>query len=166
MVCCASNEGDEISTIATYLGWKKCLDSRCRQSRKGTSQTRWLRTWLEYRSQGSRRQGVPLCRYRESEEPDPSQRVFDNLSSMRRTPYLEATVSSDMDLDVNEASVVLEPLESMPGVTVLLVESVRGSTVREEGHQLMNRLRVLGEIVLKKEEIALTSASQNPFIPG
>ena len=133
--------------MATYLDWKKCLDLRCRQSRMGTSQNRWLRTKSEYRSQGSRRQGVPLCRYRGSVNRFPVNGY--SIAWVHEKPHLEAAVNSDMDLDINEASIVLEPLESVPRVTVLLVESVRCSTVREENHQLMNRLRVLGEIVLK-----------------
>lgn len=53
-----------------------------------------------------------------------------------------------MDLDVDERSVILAPLEGVARVTVLLVETIGGSTIGEEDHHLVNRLRVLTEVVL------------------
>lgn len=53
-----------------------------------------------------------------------------------------------MNLDVHKGTVILEPLEGVSGVPVLLVIAVWSSTIREEDHDLVDRLWVLREIVL------------------
>lgn len=57
-----------------------------------------------------------------------------------------------MHLDVDEGTVILEPFVGMTRVAVLVVVAVGSSTVREENHHLMDRLWVLGEIVLSSSE--------------
>lgn len=63
--------------------------------------------------------------------------------------YLETAISANMDLDIDERAIVLAPLESVTRVPMLLVIAIGGSTVREKDHDLMDRLWVLREVVLK-----------------
>jgi len=54
-----------------------------------------------------------------------------------------------MELSVDEGTIILEPLEGMAGVTVHMVVTVRSSAIREENHDLVNGLWVLGKVVLR-----------------
>lgn len=63
--------------------------------------------------------------------------------------YLEATISADMNLDVDKGAICLAPLESVTRVSVLAVITIGSSAVREEYHNLMNRFRVLRKVILK-----------------
>jgi hypothetical protein len=70
----------------------------------------------------------------------------------RTIAYLETAFCTKVDLDVHKGTVILEPLECVPGVPVLLVIAVWGSTIREEDHDLVDRFWVLREIVLERCE--------------
>ena len=54
-----------------------------------------------------------------------------------------------MNLCVHEASVFFQPLEGVTGVAVLLVVAIWGSAIREQNHDLMDGLGVIGKIVLE-----------------
>lgn len=54
-----------------------------------------------------------------------------------------------MGLDVDKGTIILDPLVGMSGVSVHLVIAIRGAAVREKDHDLMDGLRVLGEVVLQ-----------------
>jgi hypothetical protein len=53
-----------------------------------------------------------------------------------------------VDLDVNKGTVILAPLEGVARVTVLFVVTIRGSTVGEQDHYLVDGLGVLAEVIL------------------
>ena len=53
-----------------------------------------------------------------------------------------------MELDVMKAAILLGPHEGGSTEGVLSVEAIRSPTVRKEHHDLVNRLRVLGEKIL------------------
>jgi len=53
-----------------------------------------------------------------------------------------------MHLDIDKGTVIFAPLERMSRIGMFLVKTVWSSAVREENHDLMNRFRVLGEVVL------------------
>jgi hypothetical protein len=69
------------------------------------------------------------------------------LDSRGLVESLEAIDGPNVDLCVHERTVGLVPLESMSGVSMLVVVTVWSSTIREKDHDLVNRLRVLAEIV-------------------
>lgn len=60
---------------------------------------------------------------------------------------LVALVRLAVDLDVVESAVGLDPLVGVTGVAVHMAVGVRGTTVTEEVHELVNRLLVGGEVV-------------------
>ena len=62
--------------------------------------------------------------------------------------HLEAAVRAEVDLGVDERPVFLQPLEGVSRVPVLLVVTIGRAAVGEEDHDLVNRLRVLREVVL------------------
>lgn len=62
-----------------------------------------------------------------------------------------------MDLDVYERSIGLAPLESVARITVLLVKTIRSSTIGEKDHHLVDGLRVLTEVILKEGLISVNS---------
>ena len=65
-----------------------------------------------------------------------------------RYAYLEATIGTNVQLCVNKGTICLQPLESVSRVTVHLMVAIGSSTVREENHDLVDRLRILAEVVL------------------
>ena len=62
--------------------------------------------------------------------------------------HLETTIDADMYLNIYKRTIIFEPLKSVPGITMLLMVAIRGSTVWEKNHNLVDRLWVLGKIVL------------------
>jgi hypothetical protein len=66
--------------------------------------------------------------------------------------HFEAAVGANVGLDVDKGTIVFEPFESMSRVSVHLVVAVRGAAIWEENHDLMDRLWILGKIVLQKNE--------------
>jgi len=66
--------------------------------------------------------------------------------------YLEAIVSADVDLSVHPFTILANKFVGVSRVTVFLVVTVGSSTVREEDHDLMDRLRILREVVLKSQK--------------
>ena len=76
-----------------------------------------------------------------------STRVLRWVSNSQMT-HLKTLISANMNLNVIKRTVFLEPLESVPGVTMLLMVAVRSPTVWEQNQNLVNRLRVLGKIIL------------------
>ena len=62
--------------------------------------------------------------------------------------YLETALCAEVDLNVDKGAIVLAPFEGVSRVAVLMLVTGRSSTVREEDHQLMNGLRILGSVVL------------------
>lgn len=60
-----------------------------------------------------------------------------------------------MDLNVDERSISLAPLEGVAGVTVLLEETIGSSAIGEQDHHLVDRLRVLTEVVLHDKTIRI-----------
>jgi len=55
----------------------------------------------------------------------------------------EATVGSDVNLDVGELALLVDELEGMAGVTMLVVVTIGDSTITEEDHDLVDGLGVL-----------------------
>jgi len=67
-------------------------------------------------------------------------------SDLRRlflSQVLEATIGSDVNLDVGELALLVDELEGMARVTVLVMVAVGNSTITEEDHDLVDRLGVL-----------------------
>jgi hypothetical protein len=64
--------------------------------------------------------------------------------------HLETFIRTNVHLDIDESAIILEPFVGVARITVLVVETVRSSTIGEKNHHLMNRLRVLGEIILER----------------
>lgn len=62
-----------------------------------------------------------------------------------------------MDLGVHVASVLFDELESVTRVTVHVMVPIGSSTVGEEDQNLMNRLGVLGQVILFE---------RTPFVSG
>lgn len=65
-----------------------------------------------------------------------------------------------MDLNVVELALGIHELEGVARVAVHVVVAVGSSTVREQGHDLVDRLGVLGEVVLG------ICAGQQLFVAG
>ena len=61
---------------------------------------------------------------------------------------LEALIRADVNLDVVEFALLVDPLEGMPGIAVLAVVAVRRSAVGEQDQDLVNGFGVLREVVL------------------
>src|SRR3977135_707800 len=58
-----------------------------------------------------------------------------------------------MELRVNEVSVRLNQLERMPTITIHMRKTIGSPAIGEENHDLMDRLRICGEIVPKHVRI-------------
>lgn len=65
--------------------------------------------------------------------------------------YLETTIGTAMNLDVDKGAIRLAPLESVTRISVLIEDTIGSSAVREENHHLVDGLRVLGKVILKNE---------------
>lgn len=63
---------------------------------------------------------------------------------------LESFVGRDVDLGVNVASVFSDVFEGVTGVSVHVVEPIWSSAVGEEDQNLVNRFRVLRQVILYK----------------
>jgi len=59
----------------------------------------------------------------------------------------EATIGADVDLNVGVLALLVYEFEGMAGVSVLVVVAVGNSTITEEDHDLMDRFRVLREVI-------------------
>jgi len=66
----------------------------------------------------------------------------------KESTYLETALCAEVDLNVDKGAINLAPLEGVSRVAVLVLETGRSSAVREEDHDLMNGLWVLGKVVL------------------
>lgn len=75
-----------------------------------------------------------------------------NLGSEALSNYLESTIRTKMDLNIDPLPVLAHKLEGMARVTVHVMVTVRGATVGEQNQELVNALRVLREIVLTKRD--------------
>lgn len=60
---------------------------------------------------------------------------------------LDTLVSEEVELDVVELAVLVDPLEGVAGVTVHVAVRSGSTTVREQGHDLVDSLLVVGEVV-------------------
>jgi hypothetical protein len=69
--------------------------------------------------------------------------------------HLEAAIGAKVNLGVDEGAVILEPLECVSRVSVLVVVTVGCAAIREKNHDLVNGLRVLGEVVLKISSMSI-----------
>jgi hypothetical protein len=75
-------------------------------------------------------------------------RVFTSqLSGSGAIKRLESTIGTDVDLNIDKGAIVLDELERMSRVAVHVVVAIWGATITKEDHNLMNRLRVLAEVV-------------------
>jgi hypothetical protein len=70
--------------------------------------------------------------------------------------YLEATIGTNVHLCVNKGTICLQPLKSVSRVAMHLMIAIGSSTVREENHDLVDRLRILAEVVLWTNVSSLT----------
>jgi hypothetical protein len=68
--------------------------------------------------------------------------------------YLGTAIGANMDLNIDPLSILTHKLIGMTRVTVHVVITVRGTTVREENQNLMNTLGVLRKVVLKKRQMS------------
>jgi len=57
---------------------------------------------------------------------------------------VESSICTDMDLRVYERAIILNEFQGVARVTVLTEVSIGNTAIREEDHNLMNTLRVLG----------------------
>lgn len=64
------------------------------------------------------------------------------LASLSVSESLEAAVLAKMNLDIMEFALAVHKLEGVTRVAVHVVEAFGSSTVREQGHDLVDRLRV------------------------
>ena len=60
---------------------------------------------------------------------------------------LDALIDLEMELDVVERAVFLDEFECMSGITVHMRVSVRGTSIGEQNHNLMNGLGVRGKVI-------------------
>ena len=76
------------------------------------------------------------------------------LGSELASNYLESAISANVDLSIDPLSIFTHKLKGMAGVTVYIVITVWGATVRVENQNLVNTLGVLGKIILKKRQMS------------
>lgn len=73
------------------------------------------------------------------------------FKSRERSAYLGATYDLDVDPDIIKGAVRLTPLEGVYTEGVLLVETIRSSTVGKEHHDWVNRFRIGRHKILQNE---------------
>lgn len=73
--------------------------------------------------------------------------VTSKLAGLLVVQGLDALVGLQVDLDIVESSVLLDPLEGVARVAVHVTVGVWGTTVTEERHNLVDGLLVSGEVV-------------------
>lgn len=68
---------------------------------------------------------------------------------------LSTAILQEMDLNVVEFAILVDELKRVAGVSMHVVVTVRVPAVGEENHDLVDRLRVEGEIVLQATGFSL-----------
>jgi hypothetical protein len=61
--------------------------------------------------------------------------------------YLETAIATNMDLGIDERTVLFDEFISVARVAMLMVITIRGSTIGKEDHDLVDRLGVLREVI-------------------
>ena len=117
----------------------------------GIAYSQWPQIVLECRSLDSR---LKACQQFHCQESVRENHVI-GLGSESPWIYLESAVCANVDLNIDPLSIIAHKLESMARVTVHVVVTVRSTTVGEENQKLVNTLRVLRKIVLKKHQMSV-----------
>ena len=82
------------------------------------------------------------------------------FASLLVVQNLESLIGSYVDLGVNVASVLLDVFEGVTGVSVHVMIPIWSSTIREEDHDLMDGLGVLGQVILSRPAVRLRNPTR------
>ena len=116
----------------------------------GVAYSQWPQIVFEYHSLDSRPQA-----YQQFHRPESvRENLGVGLGSEAFSGYLESTVRANVDLNIDPLSIIAHKLIGMARVTMHVVVTVWSATIREKDQNLVNTLRVLRKIVLKKRQVS------------